>query len=299
MLTNKANVHTALIVYLSILTSQNFLAEISFLLEEKVGNTVSYRISRADQNLVNSDILHQNTQQTSFKSVPDDQQSLKNLPVNPDDIQVFPDLDTVSQISSLSILNAKLNKSKKAAPKSIEKVYVNQIILNDKMNNVRDIFVYDIFTGYSHAKIIVKLKDSNCWQLWNHNKPSTIFNHYSIKALKHFNSGGKSQIVAYFKKYQNVEFCRKPTFNFNHNSTNHSLSWCTFPIFLKNKNKQPMKNSHKQNSSSFKAHSTNFKPTKDQAKSSKKSKNKNKKKSLDKKSNDKMDIVKFLLALIS
>ncbi|GES86661.1 hypothetical protein RCL_jg20601.t1 [Rhizophagus clarus] len=182
----------------------------------------------------NTDVKEKSdTQQTIFKSVSDDQQ---NLPVNPNDMQIFPDTDTVLLPSSFSTLDAKLNKLKKVAPKSIEKVYINQIIPNDKMNNVRDIFVYDIPAGWSHAKIIAKLKawDSNCWQLWDYNKPSTIFNHYLIKALKYFNSGGKSQIVAYFEKYQDVKFCHKTTFNFNHNSTDHSYPWCASSISFQN-----------------------------------------------------------------
>ncbi|GES89855.1 hypothetical protein GLOIN_2v1765605 [Rhizophagus clarus] len=118
-------VHTALRVYSSILNSQDSLAEIFFLLEKKVGDTVEHGISRTVQNLVNSD---------------------------------FPDADTVLLPPSLSTIDAKPNKSKKAAPKSIEKVYINQIILNDKMNNIRDIFVYEIPVGWSHAKIIAELK---------------------------------------------------------------------------------------------------------------------------------------------
>ncbi|GES91647.1 hypothetical protein RCL_jg13891.t1 [Rhizophagus clarus] len=135
--------------------------------------------------------------------------------------------------------------------------------------------------------------------VWDHTKPSTIFNYYLIKALKHFNSGRKSQIVTYFKKYQDIKFCHKTTFNFNYNGTDHSLPWCTSPISPQNKNKKPKKNSNKQNSDSPKARSTNSKPTKDQAKSSTKLKGKKKKKLSGKKSNDKMDIVKLLLALIS
>ncbi|GBB83776.1 hypothetical protein RclHR1_10440009 [Rhizophagus clarus] len=95
-----------------------------------------------------------------------------------------------------------------------------------------------------------------------------------------------------------MEFCRLTTFNFNHNSTNYSFSWGASPISSQSKNKKPTKNFNKQNSGSPKAHATNSKPTKDQAKSSKKSKDKKYKKSSDKKSNDKMDIVKLLLTLI-
>ncbi|GES73101.1 hypothetical protein GLOIN_2v1700277 [Rhizophagus clarus] len=73
-------------------------------------------------------------------------------------MQIFPDTDTVLLPPSNGTHDAKLNKSKKAAPKSIEKVYVNQIISDDKMNNVRDIFVYDCPAGWSHVKIIAKLK---------------------------------------------------------------------------------------------------------------------------------------------
>ncbi|GET00613.1 hypothetical protein GLOIN_2v1790075 [Rhizophagus clarus] len=318
-------VHTVLRVYSSILTSQDFLAKIFSLLENKVGDTVQHGISRADQNLVDSGILHQDTQQIITKSVPDDQQSLPNLPVDSDAMQIFPDADTVLPSPSLSTTTAKPNKSKKAMPKSIEKVCVNQIIPNDKMNNIRDIFVYNVPAGWSYAKIIAKLKawgdvismttkkrreqfrlyfndlpqDSNCWQLWDHNKPSNIFSHYPIKALKHFISGGKSQIVMYFEKYQDVEICRKTTFTFNYNGTDYSLPWCASPISSLHKNKLPMKNSNKLNSGSPKICTTNSKPTKNQAKSSKKSQGKKNKKSSGTKSNDKMDIIKLLLALIS
>ncbi|GBB95384.1 hypothetical protein RclHR1_25200001 [Rhizophagus clarus] len=82
-------------------------------------------------------------------------------------------------------------------------------------------------------------------------------------------------------------------------NSDHSLPWCASPISSQNKNKKPMKNSNKQNSGFPKAHSTNSKPTKDTAKSSKKSKGNKKKKSSGNMSNDKMDIVKLLLALIS
>ncbi|GES96644.1 hypothetical protein RCL_jg14662.t1 [Rhizophagus clarus] len=186
-------------------------------------------------------------------------------------MQIFPDTDTVLLPPFLSMSDTKPNKSKRAASKSIEKVYVNQIISNDKMDNIKDIFIYDISAGWFHAKIIAKLK--------NHTKPLTIFSHYLIKAFKHFNSGGKSQIVTYFERYHDAEFCHKTTFNFNHNSTDYSFPWCASPISFQNKNKKPMKNSNKQNFGSPKARFTNFKPTKDQAKSSKKLKDKKKKKS--------------------
>ncbi|GBB88709.1 hypothetical protein RclHR1_15280003 [Rhizophagus clarus] len=122
-------VHTALRVYSSVLTSQDSFAEIFSLLEKK----------------------------TIFKSVSADQQSLQNLPVSPDAMLIFPDADTVLPLPSNGTQDAKPNKSKKAASKSIEKVYINQIILDDKMNNVRDI-LYDVPAGWSHAKIIAKLK---------------------------------------------------------------------------------------------------------------------------------------------
>ncbi|GBC10153.1 hypothetical protein RclHR1_09390009 [Rhizophagus clarus] len=70
---SSAEVHTALRVYSSILTSQDSLAEIFSLLEKKVGDTVEHEISHADQNLVNSSISHQDTQQTISKSVSADQ----------------------------------------------------------------------------------------------------------------------------------------------------------------------------------------------------------------------------------
>ncbi|GES86795.1 hypothetical protein RCL_jg20715.t1 [Rhizophagus clarus] len=151
-------VHTTLRVYSSILNSQDSLAKIFSLLKKKVEDTVEHRISRTEQNLVNSGIPHQDTQQTIPKSVPDDHQSLQNPPVDPDVMQIFSDADTVLPPPSLSTIDAKPNKSKKAATKSIEKVYVNQLIPNDKMNNVRNIFVYDVLASWSHIKIITELK---------------------------------------------------------------------------------------------------------------------------------------------
>ncbi|GBB90748.1 hypothetical protein RclHR1_01780015 [Rhizophagus clarus] len=270
-------VHTALRVYSSILNSQDSLAEIFFLLEKKVGDTVEHGISRTVQNLVNSGIPHQYTQKTISKSVSDDHQSLQNLPVDPDAMQI-----SLMQILYYCLL-------------PLVQLMLNQINLRRQR------------PSWSHAKIIAELKawgdvismmikrqrkyqmlrikiclstfslasfDQSIWQYFlddqaDHTKPSTIFSHYPIKALKHFNSGGKSQIVAYFERYQD------------------------------NKNKKPTKNSNKQNSGSPKPRSTNSKPTKDQTKSSKKSKDKKKKKSSGKTSNDKIDIVKLLLALIS
>ncbi|GBB94289.1 hypothetical protein RclHR1_23250001 [Rhizophagus clarus] len=280
-------VHTVLRVYSSILTSQDFLAKIFSLLENKVGDTVQHGISRADQNLVDSGILHQDTQQIITKSVPDDQQSLPNLPVDSDAMQIFPDADTVLPSPSLSTTTAKPNKSKKAMPKSIEKFPGNWSLQQRKRREQFRLYFNDL------------PQDSNCWQLWDHNKPSNIFSHYPIKALKHFISGGKSQIVMYFEKYQDVEICRKTTFTFNYNGTDYSLPWCASPISSLHKNKLPMKNSNKLNSGSPKICTTNSKPTKNQAKSSKKSQGKKNKKSSGTKSNDKMDIIKLLLALIS
>ncbi|GBB84671.1 hypothetical protein RclHR1_11240001 [Rhizophagus clarus] len=151
-------VYTAPRVYSSILTSQDSLAKIFFLLEKKVRDIVEHGISCANQNLVNSGIPHQDTQQIIFKSVSVDQQSHQNLPVNPDAMQIFLDTDTILPPPSNGTHDAKPNKSKKATLKSIEKVYVNQIIPNDKMNNFKDIFVYDVPASWSYAKIIAKLK---------------------------------------------------------------------------------------------------------------------------------------------
>ncbi|GBB92989.1 hypothetical protein RclHR1_20970001 [Rhizophagus clarus] len=88
-------VYMILRVYSDILTSQDSIAEISFLLEKKVGDMVSHEISYKDKNLVNSSILYQDTQQTFFKSVPDAQQSLPKSPVQPNNMQIFFDADTV------------------------------------------------------------------------------------------------------------------------------------------------------------------------------------------------------------
>ncbi|GES94503.1 hypothetical protein RCL_jg5891.t1 [Rhizophagus clarus] len=84
---------------------------------------------------------------TISKLVPDDQQLLPKLPVQPDDMMIFSDPNIVLQPPLSSVFNTKPNKSNKGAPKSIEKIYVNQTILKDKMNNIRNIFIYNIPAG--------------------------------------------------------------------------------------------------------------------------------------------------------
>ncbi|GES96507.1 hypothetical protein RCL_jg14534.t1 [Rhizophagus clarus] len=128
-------------------------------------------------------------------------------------------------------------------------------------------------------------------------------------SVKHFCVSGKSSIVAFFEKFEDVEACHQMTFNFNHNDQDYSHPWCKAPssanskVFT-NKSKsssilsKPSKKDKKTVPSKTRPTKSN-KPAKDIKKTSKKSKNKKKsKKSSDKKSQDKMDIVKLLLQLL-
>ncbi|GBB99920.1 hypothetical protein RclHR1_36830001 [Rhizophagus clarus] len=101
-----------------------------------------------------------------------------------------------------------------------------------------------------------------------------MFGYLPIKAIKHFETGGKASIVVFFKKYEDVEICRRTRFNFNHNDVDYSLLWClallttsqtkkskdSFGSIKKSKSKDSFKKT--KNSSSSKTHLTNFKPSK-------------------------------------
>ncbi|GES96119.1 hypothetical protein GLOIN_2v1765605 [Rhizophagus clarus] len=219
-------------------------------------------------------------------------------------------------------------------------MYVNNEIPDDKKHHVRDIFIYNIPISWSQEKIIAELQawddvismtikkqqkyqilrlkiclfffilgsfDSNIWQyslgsqaqLWNHTKPSKLFTNY-IKSLKHFNITKGSHIVAYFKKYQDVEEYRKTPFTFNHNEVNTTLDWSYSPATDKPKKS---KNSDKTSTKVLpKTHEKTSKPEKNLKKTSKKSKKKNKKKkkkSSDKKRNKNMDLIKLLLQFLN
>ncbi|GBB92703.1 hypothetical protein RclHR1_20440006 [Rhizophagus clarus] len=138
-----------------------------------------------------------------------------------------------------------------------------------------------------------------------------MFGNLPIKAIKQFETGGKASFVVFFEKYDDVEICRKTRFNFNHNDVNYSLPWCLAPLTASQtkkskdssgsikKSKSTDSSKKTKNSSSSKTHLANSKPNKDKTKTSKKSKDKKKKKSSGKKTDDKMDIVKLLLTLIS
>ncbi|GBC09918.1 hypothetical protein RclHR1_09200003 [Rhizophagus clarus] len=138
-----------------------------------------------------------------------------------------------------------------------------------------------------------------------------IFGNLPIKAIKQFETGGKASIVVFFEKYEDVEICRRTRFTFSHNDVDYSLPWCSAPITAsqtkKSKDSSGSSKKSKTNDSfkktknfSFsKTHSINSKSNKNKTKTLKKSKDKKKKKSSGKKSDDKMDIVKLLLTLIS
>ncbi|GBB86924.1 hypothetical protein RclHR1_13370010 [Rhizophagus clarus] len=262
------------------------------------------------------------------------------------------------QPSGSSNTTPKDKKKKKVTDKSVEKIFVDTNIPDEKVNNIRDIFVYDVPSSWSHEKILAEFKvqgdpismtvkkqrkyqtlqikiclstfalasfeqgiwqyslgdisvQSRFWVTWERTAPSQeMFGNLPIKAIKQFKTGGKVSIVVFFEKYDDVEICRKTRFNFNHNDVDYSLLWCSAPLtasqttksknswFLygvqKNDSSKKSKNSH-----SLKTHLANSKPNKDKTKTSKKSKDKKKKKSSGKKTDDKMDIVKLLLTLIS
>ncbi|GBB93510.1 hypothetical protein RclHR1_21850001 [Rhizophagus clarus] len=251
-----------------------------------------------------------------------------------------------SQPSGSSNTTTKDKKKKKITAKSVEKIFVNTNIPDEKVNNIRDIFVYDIPSSWSHEKILAELKawgdpilmtfpgnwslhqrkkreqfrlylndlpqESHYWSTWERNAPSQeMFDNLPIKAIKQFTTGGKASIVVFFEKYDDVEICRKTRFNFNHNDVDYSLPWCsallTTSKTIKSKNSSgPSKVSKKNDSSKksknsrfSKTHLANSKLNKDKTKTSKKSKDKKKKKSSGKKTDDKMDVVKLLLTLIS
>ncbi|GBB96791.1 hypothetical protein RclHR1_28340001 [Rhizophagus clarus] len=293
------------------------------------------------------------------------------------------DTPMLSQPSGSSNTTLKDKKKKKVTDKSVEKIFVDTNIPDEKVNKIRDIFVYDVPSSWSHEKILAELKawgdpismtvkkqrkyqtlqikiclstfaltsfeqgiwqysigdisvrwfpgnwslhqrkkreqfrlylndlpqESRYWSTWKRTAPSQeMFSHLPIKAIKHFETGGKASIVVFFEKYEDVEICRRTRFNFNHNDVDYSLPWCLAPLtasqtkkskdsfgsIKKSKSKDSFKKT--KNSSSSKTHLANSKPSKkDKTKTSEKSKDKKKKKSLGKKTDDKMDIVKLLL----
>ncbi|GBB89769.1 hypothetical protein RclHR1_16570004 [Rhizophagus clarus] len=117
-----------------------------------------------------------------------------------------------------------------------------------------------------------------------------IFGTLSIKAVKHFEIGGKASIIVFFEKYEDVEIS---SFTASQNKKSKDSSDAS------KKSKTVDSSKKTKNSSSSKTYSTNSKPNKDKTRTSKKSKDKKKMKSSGKKTDDKMDIVKLLLTLIS
>ncbi|GBB99265.1 hypothetical protein RclHR1_34690001 [Rhizophagus clarus] len=152
------------------------------------------------------------------------------------------------------------------------------------------------------------LENQEFWQLWDRNQPSHVFANYPIKAVKHFRVGGKSLIVAFFEKFEDVKACRQTTFNFNHNDQDYSHPWCKAPssanskVFT-NKSKsssipsKPSKKGKKTVPSKIRSTKSN-KPAKDTKKTSKKLKNKKKSKSSNKKPQDKCQALITIINLI-
>ncbi|GBB94659.1 hypothetical protein RclHR1_00240007 [Rhizophagus clarus] len=393
-------IHSGLRIFEAFLHQPEFFQKISSNLEKKVGGPVADGISRDIQNLVNSGDSHLVTPPiipeigisqpgTSSKSpimpeqrppTADEELIDVNMENANDDTPIPP------QPSGSSNTTPKDKKKKKVTDKSVEKIFVDTNIPDEKVNNIRDIFVYDVPSSWSHKKILAELKawgdpismtvkkqrkyqtlrikiclstfalasfeqgiwqyslgdisvrwfpgnwslhqrkkreqfrlylndlpqESRYWSIWERTALSQeMFGHLPIKAIKHFETGGKTSIVVFFEKYDNVEICRKTRFNFNHNDVDYSLPWCSAPLTasqtkkskdssgLTKKSKSKDSSKKTKNSSSSKTHSANSKPNKDKTKASKKSKDKKKKKSSGKKTDDKMDVVKLLLTLIS
>ncbi|GBB84638.1 hypothetical protein RclHR1_11200001 [Rhizophagus clarus] len=393
-------IHSGLRIFEAFLYQPEFFQKISSNLEEKVGGSVADGISRDIQNLVNSGDSHLVTPLimpeigisqpgTSSKSpimpeqrppTADEELIDVNMEIANDDTPVPP------HPSDSSNTMPKDKKKKKVLEKSVEKIIVDTNIPDEKVNNIRDIFVYDVPSSWSHEKILAELKawgdpismtvkkqrkyqtlrikiclstfalasfeqgiwqyslgdisvrwfpgnwslhqrkkreqfrlylndlpqESRYWSTWERTAPSQeMFGNLPIKAIKQFETGGKASIVVFFEKYDDVEICRKTRFNFNHNDVDYSLPWCSAPLTASQtkkskdssgstkKSKSKDSSMKTKNSSSSKTHSANSKPNKDKMKTSKKSKDKKKKKSAGKKTDDKMDIVKLLLTLIS
>ncbi|GES91381.1 hypothetical protein GLOIN_2v1662849 [Rhizophagus clarus] len=393
-------VHSGLRVFECYLHQPEFFEKVSSNFEKKVGDTVVKEMSCGMQNPVNSGDSHLVTPPiipeigisqpgTSSKSLimPEQRPSTADeelINVNMENANDDNPIPLQPSGSSNTTPNDK--KKKKVTDKSVEKIFVDANIPDEKVNNIRDIFIYDVPSSWSHEKILAELKawgdpismtvkkqrkyqtlrikiclstfalasfeqgiwqyslgnisvrwfpgnwslhqrkkreqfrlyindlpqESCYWSTWERTaSPQEMFGHLPIKAIKHFETGGKVSIVVFFEKYENVEICRKTRFNFNHNDVDYSLPWCSAPLTAsqtkqskdssgstkKSKSKDSSKKT--KNSSSSKTHSANSKPNKDKTKTSKKSKDKKKKKSSGKKTDDKMDIVKLLLTLIS
>ncbi|GES78576.1 hypothetical protein GLOIN_2v1765605 [Rhizophagus clarus] len=119
-------------------------------------------------------------------------------------------------------------------------------------------------------------------------------------------SSGKSSIVTFFEKFEDVEACRKTSFNFNYNDQDYSYLWCKASTIASkvftNNSKSFSRSSTKLSKKDKKTVPSKTRPTKsnksakDPKKTSKKLKDK--KKSFNKKPQDKMDIVKLLLQLL-
>ncbi|GBB92702.1 hypothetical protein RclHR1_20440005 [Rhizophagus clarus] len=68
------------------------------------------------------------------------------------------DQPILSQPSGSSNTTPKDKKKKKVPEKSVEKIFVDTNIPDEKFNNIRDIFVYDVPSSWSHNKILAELK---------------------------------------------------------------------------------------------------------------------------------------------
>ncbi|GBB85651.1 hypothetical protein RclHR1_12130008 [Rhizophagus clarus] len=361
-------IHSGLRIFEAFLHQPEFFQKISSNLEEKVGGPVADGISRDIQNLVNSGDSHLVTPLIIPELGISQPGTSSKSPIMPEQRPPTADEELIDvnmeyandetliplQPSGSSHTTPKDKKKKKVTDKSVEKLFVDTNIPDEKVNNIRDIFVYDVPSSWSHEKILAELKawgdpismtvkkqrkyqtlrikiclstfalasfeqgiwqyslESRYWSTWERTAPSQeMFGNLPIKAIKQFETGGKASIVVFFEKYDDVEICRKTRFNFNHNDVDYSLPWCLAPLTASQtkkskdssgstkKSKSKDSSMKTKNSSSSKTHSANSKPNKDKTKTSKKSQDKKKKKSSGKKTDDKMDIVKLLLTLIS
>ncbi|GBC10222.1 hypothetical protein RclHR1_09450006 [Rhizophagus clarus] len=236
------------------------------------------------------------------------------------------------QPSGSDNITPKNMKIKKAVDKSVEKIYVNTTIPDDKQANIRDIFIYNVPSSWSYEKILAELKawrDPISMIVKKQRKYQTLqikicLSTFTLTSFKQeiwqYSLGDISVQSRFWVTWERTtpsqlifEIYRRTRFTFSHNDVDYFLPWCSAPFTASQtqtkKSKDSSDSSKKtktndsskktKNSSSFKTHSANSKCNKDKTKTSKKSKDKKKKKSSGKKSDDKIDIVKLLLTLIS
>ncbi|GBB99921.1 hypothetical protein RclHR1_36830002 [Rhizophagus clarus] len=165
-------IHSGLRIFEAFLHQSEFFQKISSNLEKKVGGLVADGISRDIQNLVNSGDLHLVTPLIIPEIGISQPGTSSKSPIMPEQRPPTADEELINinmenanndtpmplQPSSSSNTTPKDKKKKKVTDKSVEKIFVDTNIPNEKVNNIRDIFVYDVPSSWSHKKILAELK---------------------------------------------------------------------------------------------------------------------------------------------